>query len=303
MICAERLQAFEPSQTQRVALQKRAGSRARFGVLGCGIDAHFEHEGAASYLRNRYRDLPCESSLMHTYAACDESGTTHFLHDGGAYRWIHGPLTDRTTAFLADAIATDALLRAIPAEISMHAAALRYGDAAFAITGLSTAGKTTTAIACAATGCDLYSDERCIVTSAGVTAYPRTLNIRSGSLDLLRRDLPAGDVKQRLCAHPGTQWRDVAFADLFGARLPAQPAPLRAIFTIRGYAENAASRRIPPLDMLADAKTGARSRARGVDRIRALLDVLSDASCFELVLGPPSQTARHIRSVLERLPQ
>lgn len=303
MICAARLEAFEPSQTQRFAVQKRAASGARFGVLGCGVDVHFERDGAASYLRKRYRDLSCDGTHIHTYAACDESGITHFLHEGGAYRWPHGPLTDRSVAFLADAVATDALLRAIPAQVSMHAAALRYGDAAFAITGLSTAGKTTTAIACAAAGCDLYSDERCIVTSAGVAAYPRTLNIRSGALELLRRDLPSGEVKERLCAHPGSQWRDVAFADLFGVRPAAQPAPLRAIFTIRGYAANAASRRIPPLEMLPDAKTGARSSARVMDRIRALLDVLSDAACFELVLGPPSQTARHIQSVLERLPR
>lgn len=302
MIRAEQLQADDFSEAQRALLKRRAAHAVHIGVLGCGISAYFENDGSAAQLRARYRCLSCDGGTLEAHIACDDRGITHFLRDGEAYVWPYGRLSEKGTAFLADAVITDALLRAIPASVTLHAAALRYGDAAFAVTGISTAGKTTTAIACAAAGCAIYSDERCIITPAGVVAYPRTLNIRPGALELLRANLPPGDVGDRIRGYRGIQWRDASFEELSGTREHPAPARLRALFSICGYGAAPQTRRVTPIEMLNAAQIGAKSRARGMERVGALIQILSETACFELVLGTPYATALHIQRLLERLP-
>lgn len=301
MIRAEQLQADDFDEAQRGVLKRRATHGVHIGLLGCGISAYFEQEGGAAQLRARYRSFSYDGSGLQAHIACDDRGITHFLGDGEAYVWPHGRLSDRGTAFLADAVITDALLRAIPASITLHAAALRYGDAAFALTGVSTAGKTTTAIACAAAGCGIYSDERCINTPAGVVPYPRALNIRPGALELLRANLPPGEVGDRIRGFRGTQWRNAPFEELFAAREQPAPARLHALFSICGYGAAPQTRRITPIEMLTAAQIGAKSRARGMERLGALIQTLSEAACFELVLGTPYATALHIQRLLEHL--
>ena len=300
IVRADWLAADDSPAGVRQSLQKRAAHRVGIGLLGHGVSAHFEREASAALLANRYRAMPSAQGLLQMHVASDERGLTHFFHQEQAYVWPYGAIGDRATAFLADAIVTGALLRAIPASLTLHAAALEYGGAAFAITGISTAGKTTTAIACVAAGCSIYSDERCIITAAGVVPYPRAINVRAGSLDLLRSSLPDGPVTRRLRRFCGSEWNDASMPEVFGSRERPEAAPLRALFSIRGRGDTPRSRRISPVDMLADARVGAVTREDGLDSVRVLLETLSGIACYELVLGSPFATALHVQRVVER---
>lgn len=303
MISVADLVPAELSPAQRAALRRRARHSVSFGVHGVRVSAHFDDPAGARELARRYRDLRYdEPGPLPVYAVRDEAGRTHFWRDGGAaYLWPHDRLSGRVTAFFADAFATQALLSALPATLSLHAAALRRGGAAFALTGHSTAGKSTTALACVAVGAELYSDERCVTTPAGTIPYPRALNLRRGGLELLADELPAGELRRRIAAHRGADWENVRFDELFGERPLPAPAPLRALFAIVGRADAPASRRIDPLAMLPLAEPGANAAARGVDRVCALLDFFRAVACFELVLGPPADSARHVLARVDEL--
>lgn len=256
---------------------------------------HFDDGEAASRFASRYPDLRCSTAVgSHAYAVRQRGGAYFWLDDGPAYRWPHGGLSASATAFLADAVATHALLRALPGAVSLHAAALRFGMHAFAITGLSTAGKSTTALACAAAGASLFSDERCIVRSGLVIPYPRAINVRAGGLQMLIDGLPESDIRRRLEPHRGKDWESVRFTSLFGDRPFPQPAPLRAIFAITGFANKTSIRAIAPSRMLPVAKSGALCGAQGLDRIARLLALLNSAACYEMELGPPFESAQAI---------
>jgi hypothetical protein len=294
----------ELSLSERSALSGRARHVVSYGVHGAGVSARFDDASGARELARRYGALRRdEPAALPVYAVRDDAGRPHFWTDGGpAYQWPHGPLSGRVTAFFADAFATHALLSSLPAAVSLHAAALRWNDVAFALTGISTAGKSTTALACAAAGARLYSDERCVVTTEqGTIPFPRTINVRQGGLDLLLDTLPDCDLRRRLAPHRGGDWEGVRFDELFGAAPLPAPAPLRALFAIAGRDAEPRSRRIAPVEMLPLAEQGANVRARGIDRVCALLEFFRGVACFELVLGSPTDSARHVLARVDEL--
>lgn len=303
MITLADLVPSELPASQLAALRRRARHAVGFGVLDGRASAHFDDAASARYFDERYRDLRTdEPQARPTYAVRDEAGHAHFwIDDGPVYVWPHGDLSPAATAFFADVFATHALFSSIPTAIALHAAALRRNDAAFAITGLSTAGKSTTALACVAGGAQLYSDERCVTTPRGTFAYPRTVNVRQGGIDLLLASLPDGDLRDRLAAHRGADWNSARFEELFGTcRLP-EPAPLRALFAIVGRDATPRSRPVEPAAMLPLAEGAAKVWARGIDRVCALLELFGGVACYELVLGTPMETARHIHERVDAL--
>ncbi len=289
--------------SDRVALRRRARHAVCIGVLDARASAHFEDPSSARYFDERYRDLrKDEATARPTYAVRDDAGRVHFWSDDGpTYVWPHGALGPSATAFFADAFATHMLLSSIPSTIALHAAALRRNDAAFAITGLSTAGKSTTALACVTAGAQLYSDERCVTSPQGTIPYPRTLNVRRGGIDLLVATLPACALRDRLAAHRGSDWNSVRFDELFGASPLPEPAPLRAIFAIVGRDAAPRSRAIEPAAMLPLAEPAAKVWARGIDRVCALVALFGRVACYELVLGTPLDTARHVLARVDEL--
>jgi hypothetical protein len=169
---------------------------------------------------------------------------------------------------------------------------------AFAITGHSTAGKSTTAVACVAAGCELNSDERCIITPVGTLPFPRAINLRAGGIDVLIADLPPGALRSRLELHRGQNWDGAHSAEIFYAMPLPAPAPLRAIFVLGGLAAEPSSRRISAVDMLPRAQFGATTAATGIDRASAILCLLQSVACYELTLGTPCASARQILYVL-----
>jgi hypothetical protein len=301
-----RLADLVPSDLQaseRGTLGRRARHAVCFGVLDGRASAHFDDSASARYFHERYCDLrKDEPPARPTYAVRDDAGRVHFWsEDDSAYMWPHGALSPSATAFFADAFATHALFSSIPSVIALHAAALRRNDVAFALTGLSTAGKSTTALACVAAGAQLYSDERCVTTPQGAIAYPRTLNVRRGGIELLLDSLPACALRLRLAEHRGCDWNSVPFAEIFGASPLPEPAPLRAIFAIVGRDAVPRSRAIERAAMLPLAEPGAQVWARGIERVCALLALFGRVACFELVLGTPMETAEHVLARVDEL--
>jgi hypothetical protein len=300
LIGANGLVASKIGLSERNELERGARHAVQFAVLDSAAAVHFDEPDSAALFASRYRDLPAAAGPgIRTYVVRDGSGHAHFWTDGGAgYTWPHGPLGPAATAFLADAVAMHALFSAIPSAVTFHAAALHHAGTAFAITGRSTAGKSTTAVACVAAGSELYSDERCIVTPLGTLPFPRAINLRRGGIDLLVADLPAGALRSRLERHRGANWENVHFAELFDARPLPAPAPLRAIFAIGGREAEPRSRRISAVEMLPQAHFGAIAAETGIDRVRAILGALQGVACYELILGAPSASARHILDIL-----
>jgi hypothetical protein len=290
----------ELAPSRRARLIERSRHAVSIGVLRACAVAAFDDALAAQHFALRYRDLQVAAGeAVRTYAACDDGECWFWSDDGAAYRWPHGRLSPRATAFLADAVTSDALLGAIPSAVALHAAALRRGGRAFAITGLSTAGKSTTALACVAAGCRLYSDERCLIVDGDVVAYPRALNGRADGLALLADDLPDGTLRRRLEPRRGADWENVPFAALFDEPEPPAPAPLAALFAICGHGDVPATRPITHVEMLAYAHRGAKVGAQGIDRVRLVLELLERVPCYELVLGAPYATALHLIECVE----
>jgi hypothetical protein len=261
---------------------------------------HFDEPRSAALFASRYRDLPAHAQAdIHAYAVRDASGNTHFWTDEAVgYTWPHGALVPGATAFLADAVAMHAVLTAVPSTIALHAAALYRNGQAFAITGHSTAGKSTTAVALVAAGCGLYSDERCIVTPAGTIPFPRAINLRSGGIDVLIADLPPGPLRSQLERHRGANWNDVHFTELLEEQPLPPTVPLSALFVIAGRAAEPSSRQISAVEMLPHAQFGAITAAVGIDRACAILGLLQSVTCYELILGAPGASAGHIFDVL-----
>lgn len=304
MIYAADLRRSNTTLSHRTAMASRAVHSCAFGTMESAVRVHFDDPESAADFGERYRDLSrAGDPAVNVYAVRDSGGTHFWTSRGESYVWDRSPLAPSSVSFLADALATRALLGSLPGTVALHAAALRWRNSAFALTGVSTAGKTTTAVACVAAGCGLYSDERCIASASGVSAYPRTLNVRAEGLQLLVDDLPAGILRDRLAAYRGADWRNVRLRDLDPAYGPPEPAPLRALFAIAGTASAPSIAAISPAKMLRAAHLGALCGRRGVARAAALLGMLSHVNCYELVLGRPFQTAVFLTNVLEGIPQ
>jgi hypothetical protein len=300
LISADRLVASGIGLPERRTLERGAGHAVPIQFNERTVSVHFDEPVSAALFASRYRDLLADGQAdIRMYAVRDRDGNTHFWTDESAgYTWPHGTLGPRATAFLADAVAMHALLTAVPSAVALHAAALHHAARAFAITGHTTAGKSTTAVACVEAGCDLYSDERCVITPDGIQPFPRAINLRRGGIAVLVDDLPPSALRTRLEARHGADWEDVHFAELFEPHPLPPRAPLAAIFAIGGRADEARSRRITAVEMLPQAQFGAIAAGSGIDRARAILCALQSVTCYELILGTPCASARHILDVL-----
>jgi hypothetical protein len=205
-------------------------------------------------------------------------------------------------AFLADAVTNRAFFDVTPELLSFHAAALRVGEAAAAISALSTGGKSTTAIACARRGMGLYSDERCVLRDGRVQAFPRAVNIRQGGLELLSSEDVHDDegIGLRLRAHLNDDWISASFAELIGDRPRSAPAKLEAIFFI------VARKTIPSVKLmpLGEAivrllSAGLCGPKPGLDRVAAAAALCRQSRAYELTIGTPDDTALLIGATMQ----
>jgi hypothetical protein len=299
LVSADRLTPIDLPLERRRELAADAAHSATTQWFGTPIEVRFALEEAAELHRRRYARLPSEQPAeLRGFAVADGTETLFWVEDGPAFRW-HDRLGAGQTQFLADVVVrTDYFMERCP-YLSFHAAAIETGGWAAAITARSEGGKTTTALACVLRGMRLYSDERCIVDEGLVLPFPRAINVRAGSLDLLAAGHAPGDpgLGGRLAAHRGTDWAGVDYADICGDATLPEPRPLRAVFFISGRAPEP---RIEPMEL--NAAVGAllsaplRGRVRGAGRVVEATALLRRAQPYALTLGTPAATAQAIEA-------
>jgi len=273
-----------------------------FGA-GMRLRVSFEDARAAAYFAERYYHMiVAEGDVSFALDVVQgRDGTQLFgVAPGATYAWRHGAIGPEDVAFLADAVATTSAFTRMPGTLALHAAAIRAGDHAFAIVGGSNAGKTTTAVACALSGFEVYSDEFCIVSNGSVRPFPRCLSLRPGGMAVLHRlrAVPA-TLREELRLHEGG-WSNVRFDPLFGAVPTGTRAPLRTIFLLDGRAEHPSIEPLAPAALLPVAARYAKSASPPLERVAEVLLLLRSLACYKLVVGDPNETVSAIAQAVGR---
>lgn len=305
VITAANLVDIELDAEQRAALLERARDVVVLEWFGRRIAIHFNQPFEADACRWRYRSFLSagQPELVICAVASDDAEPIFFAQPGSAFRY---PLVLRRPgliAFLADAVTNLAFFGVDPTLTSFHAAAVRIGDSAAAISAVSTGGKSTTALACARRGMRLYSDERCVLIEGMVHPFPRAMNVRAGGIELLAGEAVPNDggIGAVLQTHAGKDWESVQFSELFGEGALPQPATLAAIFFITG---KSLTPRAEALDLepalhhlLGAALCGPHP---GMDRLAVATKLLRQARPYALTLGTPDDTALLVAATTSR---
>jgi hypothetical protein len=276
----------------------------KFDLAGVVVEVRFDNAEAAQLYRGRYRHMLTDCAPQEVgYAAELGPGEIYFWLDGhDAYRWDRSAIKPQVIAFLADAVVNTTVFTSRDGIIALHAAALSDGRAAAAIVGSSTAGKTTTAIACARRGLELYSDEYCIATEAGIIPFPRSISLRCAATEVLANDpVPSSAVDAWLGSHGCCDGYDLGYDELFGVLHRPKPRPLRAAFVLVGKGSQPVVRPLSRNAMLEHIAPWAKLKPRGFEALHALVALLEPVTCFEVVLGTPDATARAIELTLENV--
>jgi hypothetical protein len=306
LIGADGLVRVDPAGAARVRSAPRdVRASLTLDIAGSICAVHFGDVEAARWFGARYADVTCVAEAVehNAFAFFDADLGPLFWSDGGpVFCWPHGPLQPHVTAFLADAVAMTAFFDARDdGAFSLHAASVGVAGGAAAIVADSNGGKTTTAVACARAGMQLYGDERCIIDARGfVHPFPRSINLRAGGNRLLLRDVLAGPdpAGERLRAHGEGDWEGVRLNDLLGAWSAPPPQPLRAVFLLAGHAREP---RVEPASALRAAKAATRwaqGAGAGLERVARLLELFSATACYRLTLGTPHASACAVAAVL-----
>jgi hypothetical protein len=306
MVSADDLLPISPSAAAIASGRLRARFPVTLRLAGETCVVRFDDAETCRLFARRYADMAADGNepAAHEAFAVRDPVLGHLFWATGdtAYRWPHGAAAPHVVAFLADAVALTAfIVRRTDGLISLHAAVAAIEGGAAAIIGDSNAGKTTTALACARIGMQLYSDERCIIGRETIAhPFPRAMNIRDTGRRLLTQDVLDDDdpVGRRLRARPEGAWDDVLFSDLFG-RNEHRPQPLRAAFLIAGVASQPSLEPATASQATRAANRWAYGAGRGLDKLARLFEIFRNVACFSLVLGTPDASARAIRGELE----
>lgn len=300
-ISADDLRAAPHAAFDEHALRARAPHAVSLAVGASAITVRFEDAACAALFADRYADQLLDGTFAIVHYVVRTPAGYAFCSPGGlAWSWDRGALSPRAIVFLADATAISTILRSSSQLVSFHAAAVAYAGGAAAIAGDSTAGKTTTALACARRGMRLYSDERCVLAHGRVVPFARTLNLRADGLRRLARDrdVPDRTLDALLRASETSGEVRVRITTLFGTQAIAEPAELRAVFLLCGHA---AEPRLEPASWVDVAPALLRwmdSADRGLPRVERCLHALRGVRCFRVVLGTPDASALLIRATL-----
>ncbi len=276
----------------------------RICVAGIGMNLRFDDERVRDRMALRYRHLRSSQPPSLQFSCASYDGAQYFWCDEGTtWRWPALDLPMDAVVLFVDATAMSSLVRSDPELVSFHAAAVRCGEVAAAIVGDSTAGKTTTTLACARTGMHVFSDERLLMRSdCLVLPFLRAFNVRAHGAALLAQDDAADEFGQRLAQRSIREdWNDVSPIEVFSQPMPA-PCPLRAVFLLDGKAAQVSLRQMESLRaaprMLASIDCAQFDR---LDRTARVLAMLRRTAVFRLTLGTPAESARAIAAALQNL--
>ena len=295
---------LDAQERHRLAAGARHSVRLRW--FERSIEVRFDQSDAAQIFRQRYQAFVADDEpVLRCYAIQADDGSGEpifFCEPGNAWRYPAALRGGQVIAFLADAVVHRAFFDVHPDIVSFHAAAVRIGSVAAAISATSTGGKSTTAIACARRGMGLYTDERCVIKGGFVHAFPRAVNIRCGGLELLSSDDIPGDggIGDRLRAQ-ANEWNSASFAEVLGTNELPEPAPLETLFFIIGRGRTAHVEALPRQDAIVQLLHGGLCGPRpGLDRVAAATSLCGAARAYNLVLGTPDDTALLIAATTRR---
>jgi hypothetical protein len=305
VVSAANLVEIKLDDTQRSSLLDRARHSAVVEWFGRKVEIRSNQRFEVEALRRRYLQFLTAGSpdLIVCAVATDNEEATIFAHPGNAFRYPDLLQRPRLLAFLTDAVMQHEFFSKSPSLVSFHAAALRIGNAALAISATSTGGKSTTAFACVRRGMELYTDERCVVIEGQVHPFPRAVNLRAGGIELLTAEhVPDdGGIADALRPYAGKNLEAAQFCEILGDRSLPQPAKLESIFFITGRSHAPSVRLLdlgPALQQLFDAALC--GPAPGMDRLATATALLRDARAYELTLGAPDDTALVIAAAASR---
>ena len=245
----------------------------------------------------RYADHPATREPDFRYfAATVRGGYAFWCSHAATWRWTQGALPADAVVFLADSVALNALVRFDQALSSMQAAAIEFKGIAAVLTGHSTAGKTTTLLACARRGMRVYSDELAVLRHNMVYPFLRRCSVRAAGARLLLGDRDADRIEDPLHVTP-----ELSVKTCFGKDAIAEPRPLRALFTIAGMGQCAALEHIDTAVALPAITRWFDARGDMVDRVSRAIATIQNVRCYRLTLGTPDETSAAISYALARM--
>ncbi len=271
-------------------------------IAGISMRLRFDDTKLCSQFAARYREHVQPGGDAAIVYSCSRIGDSYYFWSSAiptAWRWP-GSLPLQALVLLVDATAMASLVRSDQTLLSFHAAALDSPFGAVGIVGESTAGKTTTTLACARAGMSVFSDERLLVRGNTVLPFLRAFNIRPHGRALLEADDAADEFAAVMAQQPRElDWTDVSPYEVIpGLRRP-QPAALRALFLLQGVSDRASVTELGQAQimrvLMASADCCASSRLERAARVRALI---AGVGIFGLTLGTPADSAALIRSTI-----
>lgn len=278
-------------------LERHCLHTARCEIAGITLEFCTDMPDVARLFALRYADHPATREPdFRYYAATVRGGYAFWCGHAPTWRWAQGALPPDAIVFLADSVALSALLRFDDGLASMQAAAIEFNGIAGAIAGQSTAGKTTTLLACARRGMRIYSDERVLLRHSIVHPFLRRCSVRAAGARLLLADRDADRLADALRIAP-----ELSLKTCFGSEAIAQPQKLRALFVIEGTGHCAGLELIDTAAALPSITRWFDTRGDMVDRVSRAIGILRGVRCYRLTLGTPDETAAAIAYALVRM--
>lgn len=203
----------------------------------------------------------------------------------------HTPEDNEHLFSFAQTALLNTLARLLPEHHLFHAAALTWQESGLILSGTSGQGKSSLSLALIKHGCKFLSDDIACVDPARnqLEPFARKLNLRQRGLPILNRLLPKKEII------PGSTDMEEIFPDSIGG-----PAPLRCLFLLRGFADQATIRPVPQhqalLEALQNSHTLVQQPAQALLRFAPLF---SRMRCYELLAGDLDTTAALICNRME----
>lgn len=277
-------------------LENHCTHTATCEIAGVAMQLCTDMPEVARLFALRYADHPATRTPdFRYYAATVRGGYAFWCAHASSWRWSQGALPADAVVFLIDAVALAALVRFDERLSSMHAAAVEYAGVAGAIAGNSTAGKTTTLLACARRGMRLYSDERALLREGLLHPFLRRCSVRAAGARLLLAERDGDALASALRTAP-----ELSLRICFGSGAIAEPRPLRALFVLNGSGHCAALEEIDTAAALPAITRWFDTRGDTMDRISGAISALRDVRCYRLMLGSPDESAAAIAYALTK---
>jgi len=271
-------------------------------IAGIVMEMRFDDASMCDRFARRYRDhVIARTAPDMTFFCVRHDGAYYFWSNAiqTAWRWP-GELPPHAVTLMIDATAMASLVRSDATLLSFHAGAVACNGFAAAIVGESTAGKTTTTIACARRGMTPYSDERLLLRDGMVLPFMRAFNVRPGGRALLQSDDASDEFAIAMRREPAdADWTDVSLFEVMPRLRKPQPAPLCAVFVLQPAAGEASVREIDPRHATRSLMTCADCAAQSLlERAARTMGMLRTTTVYNLTLGTPAETAALIESTI-----